>query len=121
MPKNVLAIGLDPAFADYSRLPNVTPELVSAYIKAQLDRVRAAGYQVTEWLVDPHKIDDVALAKDLQTQDLDCVMFGAGIREPQHLAAFEKLLNLVHEHQPNARICFNTNPADTLEAVRRWV
>jgi hypothetical protein len=31
------------------------------------------------------------------------------------------VLNLVHALAPNARICFNTNPGDTAEAVRRWI
>jgi hypothetical protein len=30
-------------------------------------------------------------------------------------------LNLVHAQQPNAKLCFNSNPADTLDAVRRWI
>ena len=34
---------------------------------------------------------------------------------------FEKVVNLVHELAPDARICFNTTPADSVEAVRRWV
>jgi len=36
------------------------------------------------------------------------------------LLLFEKLINLVHEHAPGAKICFNTTPADTAEAVQRW-
>jgi hypothetical protein len=26
-----------------------------------------------------------------------------------------------HERAPSAKICFNTTPADTAEAVRRWI
>jgi hypothetical protein len=37
------------------------------------------------------------------------------------LLLFEKIVNLVLVHAPQARICFNTNPADTAEAVRRWI
>jgi hypothetical protein len=32
-----------------------------------------------------------------------------------------KVLNLVHRLAPRASICFNTTPADTAEAVRRWI
>jgi hypothetical protein len=46
---------------------------------------------------------------------------GAGLRAPTHLRLFEKLLNLVHGQAPHAKICFNTTPADTAEAVQRWV
>jgi hypothetical protein len=38
---------------------------------------------------------------------------------PERLLLFETVLNLVHALVPDARIGFNTNPADT--AVRRWV
>jgi len=27
----------------------------------------------------------------------------------------------VHEHAANAKICFNTKPEDTREAVLRWI
>jgi len=51
-----------------------------------------------------------------------CVVIGAGLREPsQHLLLFEKVLNLVHRLAPEARVAFNTTPADTAEAVDRWV
>ena len=40
---------------------------------------------------------------------------------PNEMLLFEKVLNLVHRLAPNAAICFNTTPADTAEAVQRWV
>jgi hypothetical protein len=33
----------------------------------------------------------------------------------------ERLLNLIHALAPTAKICFNTTPEDSLEAVQRWV
>jgi hypothetical protein len=45
---------------------------------------------------------------------------GCGL-PPERLLLFEKILNLVHVLAPAARICFNTTPADTAEAVRRWI
>jgi len=32
-----------------------------------------------------------------------------------------RILNVVHQLAPGARIAFNTNPADTAEAARRWI
>jgi hypothetical protein len=50
------------------------------------------------------------------------VLIGAGLRQPgERLLLFEKIINLVHELAPNTRICFNTMPADSVDAVRRWV
>jgi hypothetical protein len=34
---------------------------------------------------------------------------------------FGKLLNVVHALAPRAKICCNTSPADSAEAVQRWV
>ena len=58
----------------------------------------------------------------LRGRSFDCVVIGAGLREPtERLLLFEMILNLVHALAPEARICFNRNPADTLDAVRRWM
>src|SRR5262245_1168212 len=113
MPKRVLALGLDPSFADFTQLPNLTPDLVRAFIDAQVDRLRGLGYAVDSCLVDLGETAEAVTARHLDSQDFDCVMIGAGLRAPAQLLLFEKLLNLVHARAPNARICFNTTPADT--------
>jgi hypothetical protein len=52
----------------------------------------------------------------------DCILIGAGIRLiAQNTPLFEKLVNVVHEHAPQAKLCFNTRPDDTAAAVQRWV
>jgi hypothetical protein len=48
-------------------------------------------------------------------------MIGAGLRAPAQLLQFENVVNLVHARAPGTKICFNTNPSDTAEAVQRWV
>ena len=49
-------------------------------------------------------------------------MIGAGVRtDADHFLLFEMVINLVHEHAPQAKICFNTQPLDSVEAVERWV
>jgi hypothetical protein len=57
----------------------------------------------------------------LDEEEFDCVLFGAGLRAAPHLLLLEKLLNLVHVRAPGAKLCFNTTPADSAEAVQRWV
>ena len=44
----------------------------------------------------------------------------AQLRARQDLL-FEKIINSIHAHAPSAKICFNTNPGDTAEAVNRWI
>ncbi|WP_027580254.1 hypothetical protein [Bradyrhizobium sp. Ai1a-2] len=122
MATTVLAIGIDPAFADFSAFPQLTPELIRNYIDAQIDQLRNHGYEAEACLVDLGDTAEQVVASALQSKRFDCVVIGAGLREPAaQLLLFEKILNLVHRLAPEASICFNTTPADTMDAVRRWV
>jgi len=122
MEKRVLAIGLDPACADLSALPGLSPELVRNYIDAQIKRLDLAGFTTQMCLIDRGDTAAEVVARALQSRQFDCVVIGAGLREPTDLLLlFEKVLNLVHLLAPGAHICFNTTPADTLEAVQRWL
>ena len=118
---SVLAIGLDPVFADYTTMPGLTPALVRQFIDSQLARLSSAGYEVENCFVDPGETAEAETARYLSKRQFDCVMIGAGLRAAPQLQLFEKLLNLIHAQAPQAKICFNTTPADTLEAVQRWV
>jgi hypothetical protein len=117
----VLALGLDPVFVDSQAMGGLSPAVVRAFIDSQLDRVRAAGYDVVTCLVDVGETADTVLTEHLRKRSFDCVMIGAGLRSPEHTLLLEKLLNRVHALATQAKICFNTKPADSLEAVQRWV
>jgi hypothetical protein len=121
MARNVLALGLDPKFADLSQMPGLTPELVRAYIDQQLDRVRALGYRVESCLVDRGETAESVVDLLIEGQTFDVVLIGAGLRAERDLLLFEKLLNLIHSKAPRTAICFNTSPADSAEAVQRWI
>jgi hypothetical protein len=111
MRKSVLALGLDPSFADFTQFPHLTPELVRAFSDSQLAQLRGLGYEVCSCLVDLGETAEAVTVRRLEARSFDCVMFGAGLRAPPRLLLFEKLINLVHERAPNAKICFNTTPA----------
>jgi hypothetical protein len=120
--KSVLAIGIDPVFVDFTALPQFTPELFRSYIDAQIERVRGMGYDVTSCLIDLGDTAEAVTAEALKSRNFDCVLIGAGLRQPpERLLLFERIINLIHRLAPKAGICFNTTPADTAEAVRRWV
>jgi hypothetical protein len=122
MPKKILAIGIDPVFVDFAAMPQFTPQMFQNYIDAQLERSRAAGFEVVSCLIDLGDTAEAVATRALQAQDFDCVLIGAGLRLPgERLVLFEKILNLVHRLAPRAAICFNTTPADSLEAVQRWI
>jgi hypothetical protein len=71
----------------------------------------------------PKETDEGAVSDTLSREKFDCIMVGAGIRAlPQHTLMFEKIINTIHQKAPpSSKICFNTNPSDTLEAVLRSV
>jgi hypothetical protein len=78
---------------------------------------------VTLLYVGAGETAEAELAAALTRSDYECVMVGAGLRLISvHFLLFEKLINVVHRLAPAfTRICFNTQPSDTAEAVRRWV
>ncbi len=120
--KIVLAIGIDPAFVDFDAFPGYTPELLRNYIDAQIEKLRGLGYETESCLIDLGETAEAVVAKALRSKQVDCVVIGAGLRQPpERLTLFETVLNLVHALAPNACICFNTTPADTAEAVQRWI
>ena len=121
MQKQVLAIGLDPACVDLSAHPELTPELVKAFIEAQLERVRAAGFGLVSCFLDGSDTCEEDIEQRLRERQFDCVMIGAGLRDARWILLFERVINVVHALAPQARICFNSSPADTAEAVQRWL
>ena len=120
--KTVLAIGLDPVFVDFAAIPQFTPDMFRGFIDAQLDRLRDLGFDVVSCLIDTGETAEAVATAALRSTRFDCVVIGAGLRlPPERLMLFEKIINLVHALAPNTRICFNTTPADTAEAVQRWI
>jgi hypothetical protein len=121
--KTVLAIGIEPALADYTMLPELTPELIRSYIDAQISQLSALGYDVESCLIDLGETAGQVVTTALQSRKFDCIVIGAGLRlPPPRLPLFEMVINLIHAHaSPSAKICFNTMPADTVQAVQRWV
>ena len=123
MPKKtVLAIGIEPSFVDFSAFPNLAPELLNQFIETQIEKLRALGYDAESCLIDLGETAEAVTVAALRLKHPDCVVIGAGLRGPEErLPLFEKIVNLVLIHAPHARICFNTTPADTVEAVQRWI
>jgi hypothetical protein len=121
--KKVLMIGLDPKVVDYSHLPVKLDEpTLRAGLAADEKRLRDLGYDASWLLVDRGETAEAAVSRALKEKTFDCVLIGAGIRTiPAMFLLFEKLVNVVHETAPRARICFNTVPDDSAASVQRWV
>ena len=75
---SVLAIGLDPVFADYTQMPGLTPALVRQFIDTQLARLSGAGYEVVSCLVDLGETAEAKTALCLAQRRFDCVRSGPG-------------------------------------------
>ena len=123
--KSVLVVGLDPALIDFSKpgyAPGMTATKVLAGLKSSEEELSRSGYRVQTCLTDFGDTAEAVLETQLQQRRFDCVMIGAGVRaNPSNFILFEKLINVVHEHAPQSRICFNTLPSDTAVAVKRWI
>lgn len=118
---SVLALGLDPTYVKLPNNPELSPAIVRAFIDTQLGQLRGMGYTVHNCLVDLGETAEAVTSQLLRAHSFDCVLIGAGLRAPERLLLFERLLNVVHQLAPAAKICFNNSPADSAEAVQRWV
>ncbi|APC94791.1 hypothetical protein IBE10_08980 [Francisella tularensis subsp. novicida] len=119
--KKVLCIGWDPEVVDYSRYPGVTPEMIRGGLEGDLQKLKDINYdaQMCYILSENSAVEQVA--KLLKEVSFDIILVGAGVRKDDScFYLFEKLVNVIHELAPKAKICFNTEPKDTMEAVQRW-
>lgn len=125
MGKSVLIVGLDPALIDFSQpgyAPGMDAEKVLAGLRACGQELTALGYSVQMCLTDFGETAEAMLERSLRERQFDCVMIGAGVRaNPNNFILFEKMVNVVQRHAPQAKFCFNTMPNDTAAAVQRWV
>lgn len=125
--KSVLIIGLEPTLIDfsspdYSIFPGMDAAKVWAGLKAAQDSLVRLGYDVQMCLTDYGLTAESVVLDALKHKHFDCIMIGAAVRMVAgNTVLFEKLVNIVHDHAPHARLCFNTKPTDTAEAVQRWL
>jgi len=121
MAKKVVSIGLHPDVVDYSLYPGLTKDRLVAGLQAQEKVLREMGFETKFLLVDLGETAEKVARETLAADRYDVVLIGAGVRTPPgYLVLFEKLINAVHECAPQAKICFNTQATDTVDAILRW-
>lgn len=123
--KNVLVVGIDPKYIDFSlgefAASGLTAEKVEAGIKGALNELNNLNFSAQLCWADLGPTAISVLETLLKQTKFDIVIIGAGIRKPDsNFILFEKMINSIHELAPGAKICFNTNPMDTVAAVQRW-
>ena len=123
--KKVLLLGIDPKFIDVNLATSTgwDANRVKAVAQEENNKLTDLGYEPQICLIDLGETAESVVSDRLSRENFDCIMIGAGVRlVPQHTVLFEKIINAVHQKAPpSSKICFNTNPGDSAEAVLRWV
>ncbi len=120
--KSVLMIGLDPSVVNYERWPGLTAEKLEAGLRRDEAALNDSGYAAEICFIDHGETAEEVVKAKLSETEFDCIMIGAGVRtDTEEFLLFEKLVNVLHAHAPSAKICFNTGPTDSVDAVKRWI
>ncbi|WP_260695674.1 MULTISPECIES: hypothetical protein [Streptomyces] len=97
--------------------------VLAARIEAGNATLREAGFEVVPCLVGTSPDQAEATVREhLQERAFGLAMIGGGVRMlPENTLLFERLVNVLTEASPGIRLCFNTDPVNTVEALRRWI
>jgi hypothetical protein len=113
----VLVVGLDPA-----KIQGWEPVPVQAAIARGQARFDDRGLEADWCLVALDEDPEGAIVDALTRKAYVCVVIGGGIRTHEPLLEFfEKVVNLVRQHAPDAAIAFNSSPEDCADAALRWL
>jgi hypothetical protein len=127
MKKNILIIGIDPDYLDFSSnefaaFPGISAQKIRAGLNGSAKQLIELGHHAEICWIDLGKKAQQQVQKTLQEKVFHVVMIGAGIRIPEsNFLLFEHLVNTVHEFAPAAKFAFNINPQDTTTAIQRWI
>ncbi|KAI9667948.1 MAG: hypothetical protein M1821_000768 [Bathelium mastoideum] len=114
---SVLITGLDSNSPVAQRYPE--HEALKKQLLESERKVHEAGYDAKFVYVRPD-IGVGPLKQALKEKEWDTVMLGAGVRlNPSMTEFWEEMVNAVHLGAPGKPLCFNSSPADILEAVQR--
>ena len=122
MAKRLIWLGLHPDVVDWEKWPSLSPEKLIKGAEATKELLASEGYEVTIGFVKTGEAGVEEATALLEGDHYDLALIGAGVRkDDDQFLFFEKLINVIHTHAPSAKIAFNTNPNDTLDAVKRWI
>jgi hypothetical protein len=125
MPQAVLIIGEDPELVDFSAPgvpPNMSAKTVMEGVGAATDRLTGLGHEVAVLLTKDVETVDALVSDALKERPYDVIVIGAGLRTlPPMLEQFERLINVLREKAPRAKVAFNSRPEDSDKAALRWL
>ena len=101
--------------------PNI-PQFVKAELIALEEQMRQKGINFELVGASPDTcVDKLKQVLSSHNNTVDGVVIGNGFRSSGELTVqFEQLVNVVRERAPTAKLLFNTTPADTMDAIRRY-
>ncbi|HVJ51755.1 MAG TPA: hypothetical protein VM689_04800 [Aliidongia sp.] len=91
-------------------------------LNGSVARLEAAGHVAALLLTqDAETVERQAKAAIADT-DYDVIVIGAGLRTlPPMALQFERLMNVLREAAPHAKLAFNSQPGDSDAAAMRWL
>lgn len=116
----VLSIGVFPQELGYDDAADAS---LASRVKSGNAALVAAGVDVVFVLITtvPSEAERV-IRETMAKAEFGVAMIGAGLRLlPENSVLFERVLNAVIDIDPRIRLCFNTRPEDTIDAVARWI
>jgi len=125
MPQSVLIIGEDPDRIDFSAPgvpPGISAQKVTEGLRGSRERLKGLGHEATILLTREAATIDALVSGALKETRYDVIVIGAGLRTlPPMAEQFERLINVLHEKAPQAKLAFNSQPADSDKAALRWL
>jgi hypothetical protein len=116
----VLTIGLHPRAVDDNLVPEAA---LAARIESANRSVREAGFDAVSCLIGTSPDEAESTIRDrLASDSFGLAMIGAGVRlQPECTVLFERIINVLHDAAPGIRLCFNTSPETTIDALHRGI
>lgn len=125
MGKAILIIGEDPAEIDFDAPDapkGMSADKIMAGLNQSVEQLESEGHEARLLLTKNESTVEAQTRDALSQSQYDVIVIGAGLRTlPPMAGQFEKLMNVLHEQAPQAKLAFNTSPADSAEAARRWL
>jgi hypothetical protein len=120
----VLFIGIRPdAFGPDDLPPGLTPEDLAGRVERGQAAIADAGIDAGHCLIgfDPEEAE-AAVREHFVSRAYGLAMIGGGVRLlPEHTVLFERIVNVLIDLQPGIRLSFNTDPENSIDAIRRWL
>jgi hypothetical protein len=123
MPQSILIIGEAPELIDFSAPgmpPDMNAQTIMEGVCAATNRLEGMGHEVGLLLTKDAETVEGLVSAALKERDYDVIVIGAGLRTlPPMLEQFEKLINVLREKAPRAKVAFNSRPEDSDKAALR--